>query len=744
MAQKKLKTYWLLLLAFLMLGNLVMSVGQTQARYTDDLLLLNTVAEPAADAVTSDCLAGVSDAPLTVLLGRFDPAASLVSFTLDADADVTGSLKWTVDKAEYLEVELSVDGTPLDPGAGLALRQGLTGVSMTLIPTELAAALDEDMDVHITVTWNDTLRGTFRVTLPAAQTEPVTEEEAEPVEETPTDPAEEEPAPAAETEPTETETEHPVTEEPSATEAKAVISGSKTLLGRPLKENEFTFHLYETGTDYLIPEGAQPIATAVNDAQGIFSFAELIFTEAGDHYYLVTEDAAAALGGIAYDTKTFMVHVAVTENEGQLDAGVTIIDAADIEFTNIYTPAKTTFTLSGTKRLTGGLLEEGMFTFLLYDADTDFNALADPIGTATNKADGTFAFADLTYTWAGTYRYVVLEDSSDANGQITYDTRRYGITVTVTDDGLGQLTAEAALSCVDGVAAADTDAVIFSNIYTPAEGETPVIRLDTLESFDPSGLLPVKLTWLEGVERIRLGMTSVENATQSFPRFTRYSLDRGESYEMLYYGGTISIDAGTGSTSLVLLDLSHAQLPVTVETIESTDEAAAPVTVARTADVVLTAEAYAGEWLVSQASATAKPELDACYEMPSSVLTHRSALEISLPEGWKNLNLEYSVQMLALPALSDEDLAAGAVAVAEYVDLVETDPNAPRLTVVRIADETGHKLTLRTGTTLPAAGTYRLDLNWMYEGICFEETQITFFINYSVDQTQTVTGGAEQ
>lgn len=753
MAKKRITAYWLLLLAFLMLGNLVLSVGQTQARYTDDMLLLNTVAEPAPASVTSDCLADVSEAPLTVLLGSYDQANSLVAFTMYTDADVSGNLQWTSDKADYLAAELSVDGTPLDAGGGITLLKGETLVSMTLLPTELAAALEEDLTVHITVTWNDTLRGTFRVILPAAQTAPVTEEETEPEEEIPTEPEEETPSEPEEEIPTDsaegepapaTETESPVTEEPSVTEAKAVISGSKILLGRSLNENEFTFHLYETGSDYLIPEDAQPIGTAVNDAQGAFTFAELVFTEAGDHYYVVAEDASAKLGGITYDTKTFMVHVAVADNEGQLDARMTIIDAADIEFTNIYSPAATTFTISGIKRLSGALLQENMFTFLLYDADEDFNPLGDPISTAQNNADGAFAFDELTYTWDTVYRYVVVEDRPDDQGQITYDTRRYGITVTVTDDGAGQLAAVGVLSRVDGEPAEAGDTVMFSNIYTPAEGETPVIRLDTIGSFDSQGLLPVKLTWLEGVERIRLSMTTMEGTGEDFPRFTRYSLDGGESYEMLYYGGTISIDASAGAPFLVLLDLSHAQLPVTVETIESTDETVPPMTVARTADVVLTAQAYAGDWLVSQTTATAKPELDGCYEMASSVLNHQSPLQIRLPEGWKNLNLEYSVKMLTLPVLSEEELTAGAVAAAEYVDLAQPDPEVQSLVVTHTADDTGHTLTLATGETLPVPGTYRLDLNWMYEGICFEGTQITFFINYSVEQTQTVTGGAEQ
>lgn len=729
MAQKKLTAYWLLLLVFLLTGTLVLCVGQAQARYAEDMLLFNTVAEPAADSVTSDCLA----ARQTVLLGRYDPEGSMVAFSLYSAAEVSGNLIWTVDQAAYMGVQLSVDGTPLNQNDELTLLPGQTKVAMTLIPTDLAAALEQDMDVRITVTWNDTLTGTFLVTLGAASVDPAALDEAGSAaqangEVSAGEPEEGEPAP-------ENETEEPAAEPETVVEAKATISGRKILTGRAMKNGEFTFRLYQTGSDYQIVDGA--VKTAVNGEDGAFSFEELVFTDAGDYYYVVTEDPSANLGGVAYDGSTYKVHIVVTESEQQLETQVSIVDAEEILFTNTYTPAQTTFTLRGTKRLTGDILEEGMFTFLLYQANEEFEAQGEPLQSVTNDADGLFSFAPLTYTQATQegvpHYYVVMEDRTAEQEQVEYDKRQYRIAVTVIDDGCGQLTSVGILSLGDGET---VDEVVFSNIYTPGQDEEPVIRIGTIGSFDPKALLPVQIAWIEGVEKIQLGMNTDEGdqtGLQSFPAYTCYSLDQGLNWYMLYYGGLIDIAAESAEKlqADVLFDFSHTQLPRLPETDATEDTGEDP---AGLADLVLTARAYANAWPVSDASVTAKPDLDPYYQMGSCVLTKNTPLAISLPESWNTLSLEYNVEMLTVPELSDTELAAGIIPAAKY-EAVALNENS--LIAESSLDQDGYTLTLRTGDTLPAAGTYRLNLNWIYEGIRFEQTQITFFINYSVDQTQT-------
>ena len=107
-----------------------------------------------------------------------------------------------------------------------------------------------------------------------------------------------------------------------------------------------------------------------------------------------------------------------------------------------------------------------------------------------------------------------------------------------------------------------------------------------------------------------------------------------------------------------------------------------------------------------------------------TILSQENLLEYTLPDGWKNHQLEYSVELLT----KNED---------GKLEYVAVDPQSESLLVEYVNDEWKHVLILRTGKPLPQAGTYRINMNWSYEGICQAETQTTFFINYSVYYIQT-------
>ena len=120
------------------------------------------------------------------------------------------------------------------------------------------------------------------------------------------------------------------------------------------------------------------------------------------------------------------------------------------------TPAITVIT--GTKYLSGRTLNAGEFTFAL----TAQNGAPMPDATtATNDADGSFAFGSITYTAAGTYAYTVTE-RKDSLGGVTYDESVYTVTVTVTDNGDGTLTAQQAYT-KDG---APASSIQFNNSYS--------------------------------------------------------------------------------------------------------------------------------------------------------------------------------------------------------------------------------------------------------------------------------------
>ena len=105
------------------------------------------------------------------------------------------------------------------------------------------------------------------------------------------------------------------------------------------------------------------------------------------------------------------------------------------DFTGKLEDSKSTSViLEGTKNLTGKDLTEGMFEFKVVDKDNNV------VSKGKNDKDGNIYFAAINYTEAGTYTYKVKEVVGELGG-ITYDTTVFEVTVTVVDNGNGQLVA---------------------------------------------------------------------------------------------------------------------------------------------------------------------------------------------------------------------------------------------------------------------------------------------------------------
>lgn len=197
--------------------------------------------------------------------------------------------------------------------------------------------------------------------------------------------------------------------------------------------------------------------------------------------------------------------------------------------------------------------------------------------------------------------------------------------------------------------------------------------------------LKIDLSLPEGADSLELTM-----GESGFPAFTRYSADYGQTWNVLCFGGAIWVDAAADS---LLLDVSGA---------ENKPDGA----------VSITARAYAGQTLVAQGSA------DIIFEkillQTSPLLTDKEdALVLSLPQGMEECDLAYTV----LAQLVDTTGKAHYVDVTDNVGLV-------------FAMKDG-QLTVRFGQTLPPAGTYQLQIQCNYLGVCIRQTQVTFFINYS-------------
>ena len=212
---------------------------------------------------------------------------------------------------------------------------------------------------------------------------------------------------------------------------KAQIQAIKKLTGRAMKAGEFEFDLFDDKTNKVVE-------TVTNDAEGNINFAELTFDKAGTYnYHIVEKKANTTEKGVTYDANPVGVKVTVTADaDGKLTAAVAY-ENDDKTFENTYAPKKTSAPIEVTKVLTGRTLKADEFEFILKnDAD------GSEVQKVKNTADGKVAFAPIEYTKAGTYKYTIVETNAGQTiDGVTYDSLEVKVTVEVTDDGEGNLTA---------------------------------------------------------------------------------------------------------------------------------------------------------------------------------------------------------------------------------------------------------------------------------------------------------------
>ncbi len=237
------------------------------------------------------------------------------------------------------------------------------------------------------------------------------------------------------------------------------IKATKSLTGRDLEADEFSFELRE-----VKGEGSELIETVKNDANGNVAFSPIEYTEIGQHTYTLREVKGNA-GGITYDENVYTIVTVISDNgKGQLVATHKLKGAEDvksIEFKNAYnlTPKSFSVTdkIAATKSLTGRDLEAGEFSFELVEGDK-------VVATGANAADGKIAMTAIEYNEAGEHTYTLREvNGGTASNGISYDGKTYTIVTTITDNGDGTLKAEHVLK--------DAKVAEFKNAYnlTPTD-----------------------------------------------------------------------------------------------------------------------------------------------------------------------------------------------------------------------------------------------------------------------------------
>ncbi|MDR0885226.1 MAG: DUF5979 domain-containing protein [Clostridiales Family XIII bacterium] len=215
----------------------------------------------------------------------------------------------------------------------------------------------------------------------------------------------------------------------STTSTSAIITASKSAIGKDLANGQFQFGLF-TADDAVIP-----FRTATNDAAGNIVFPEITYTTTGTTTYTIRELSTDG-SGWSTDSSTFTATVLVVDNGlGQLISTVAYLGGAP-EFVNNYSVSSTSAIINAYKIAEGKELSDGQFQFGLF---TDNDAVI-PLRIATNDADGNIAFPEITYTMAGTHTYTIKELSEGGHGWTT-DSATFTATVTVVDNGEGALVA---------------------------------------------------------------------------------------------------------------------------------------------------------------------------------------------------------------------------------------------------------------------------------------------------------------
>ena len=220
-----------------------------------------------------------------------------------------------------------------------------------------------------------------------------------------------------------------------------VFQVNKKLEGRQLKAQEFDFQLVKAADNSVV-------ATAKNDENGLVKFKKVKFKTEGEFTYKIRE-VKGDLPGVTYDENDITATVKVTNKAGAKTAQVTYDRQA---FTNTYKAAATSLVVKASKKLSGATLAADQFTFELVD-----KATGQVVGTAKNKADGSVEFPALNYDATGNHTYTIREKNESAAGY-TYDSKTFEVTVDVTDNGQGQLVANATYSSEEG----------FTNTYKAA------------------------------------------------------------------------------------------------------------------------------------------------------------------------------------------------------------------------------------------------------------------------------------
>jgi len=270
----------------------------------------------------------------------------------------------------------------------------------------------------------------------------------------------------------------------------------------------------------------------------------------------------------------------------------------------------------------------------------------------------------------------------------------------------------------------------------PYEEQEALMELEAMAAFDPTRQLPVVMTLADHITSVRFGTVEVSEedtdkeeagteeiiteaiiteikTLEALPDYTMFSVDNGNSYYMVYgdFVPELVVHDITTIPLLILMDFRYTKL--------TQDE-----------ELTIGMEAYMGNELRKTCTAvTAATESVTAENQMGAILNFENTLEFTLPQKWKEATLKYSVEYMTMT--ENQGL--------EYIPV---NLSQDGLQVTYINDESNHRLELELGQKFNRPGTYRITISWSYNGLCYDTTQTTFFVNCQ-GREEAITNGSE-
>ncbi len=311
-------------------------------------------------------------------------------------------------------------------------------------------------------------------------------------------------------------------------EVYVTLTADKSIDGdRVLNANEFSFVIEAITSGAPMPDES----TVKNAANGAVVFDAIKFEKAGTYKYKIYESQDNKIGGFKYDGRFYEVTVEVIDNAAKLYASVTRVVKENendtgrtletheiMTFTNVYEATPAIVKLSGEKMLTGKNLTND-FTFVLTPGNNN-----NPMpSSATVKNNGSkIEFGDITFDKAGVYTYTLTEQPFN-DDRYDFDESVYEITVTVTDNSQGKLSARVDMKRNN----ITSTAIVFRNGFVPTPLDLNIDGLKVLDGRDfVAGEFEFKL--MNATTGIQIGQTVKNDEHGNFAFPTVELPDEGE------------------------------------------------------------------------------------------------------------------------------------------------------------------------------------------------------------------------